>query len=120
MEEMMYEKFNLSKRSTQIARLRSEGGGRILVKRSYELPKKEKKEAKQYDTIYGSIWVDGKRKPIYSYRQIGRGKNKGRYECIYLKKANKFRKIILDWKDITFVPIPFKKGKKNPKLVKRR
>lgn len=92
----------------------------MLIKRTYDLPKKKKIKPKEYDTIYGYIWADGKRKPIYSYRRVTKGKNKDKFECIYLKKANRYRKIILEWKDITFVPIPHTKGKKNPKLVKRR
>lgn len=91
----------------------------MLVKRTYNLPKNNKKEVK-HNTIYGHIWVSGKRKPIYSYRRITKGKDEGLYECIYLKSARRYRKVKVKWEDITFIPVPKERGKKPPKLVKRR
>jgi len=45
------------------------------------------------------VWINGFR-PIYSKREIRRGKNKGRLEITYRANGNKFRKKIIDPSDL--------------------
>ena len=52
---------------------------------------------KYYDT--GEVWIKGKRRPFLSYREIKKGKNKGKIELYLLKN-----KIIVSANDVERYP----------------
>lgn len=89
-----------------------------LVKRDYKLPVGDLSIFKP-DTVYGYAYINGKTKPLYTCREITKGPDKGKFECIYLKKAYKYASVRLAKKQINFLAIPWKKNKKNKKLVSR-
>jgi len=46
------------------------------------------------------VWIEHFQRPIFSKREIRRGRKKGWLEVSYLKKANKYKKIIIHPTDI--------------------
>lgn len=91
-----------------------------LVKREYDLPIGDLDQFKP-DTVYGYAYITNASKPLYSCRKISKGPDKGKYECVYLKKARKFATIRLSAKQIKFLETPWKRNgnKKKGKLVLR-
>lgn len=89
-----------------------------LVKREYDLPVGDLELFKP-DTVYGYARFHGMEKPIYSCREISKGPDKGRFECVYLKKVKKYATVRLSKNQIRFLETPWTKKKKS-KLVKRQ
>lgn len=93
-----------------------------LVKREYDLPIGDL-DTFRPDTVYGYIYINGLKKPIYTCREVSKGPDKGMFECVYLKKARKYVKIRLKGSDIQMLATPWRRNnnhKKESKLVKRR
>lgn len=88
-----------------------------LVKRNYDLPVGDLATFKP-DTVYGYAYIKGKTKPLYSCHKISKGPDKGKYECVYLKKAYKYASVRLTKKQINMLAIPWTRNNKS-KLVKR-
>jgi len=90
-----------------------------LVKRSYDLPIGDIETFKP-DTVYGYAYIKNASKPLYSCRKIGKGPDKGKFECVYLKKAKKYATIRLSRKEISFLSKPWSRNGDKSKLVQRR
>jgi len=89
-----------------------------LVKRSYKLPVSDLATFKP-DTVYGYARIKGNDKPIYSCREISKGPDKGKFECVYLKKAYKYASIRLAKSQVKLSAIPWTRNGVKSKLVKR-
>lgn len=48
----------------------------------------------------GFVWIDVRRRPIYSAREIQRGKNKGKLEVEYRHSASRYKKKIVDKSEV--------------------
>ena len=88
-----------------------------LVKREYDLPVGDLTLFKP-DTVYGYARIKGINKPLYSCREITKGPDKGKFECVYLKKPKKYASVRLAKKEIRILETPWTRKKKS-KLVRR-
>ena len=88
-----------------------------LVKRSIELPKNEVQEFKA-TKVYGFARIKGKVKPIYAYRELTKGPEKGKLVCTYLYRPKKYKTIRLHRSQIDWLDRPFRRN--GHKLVKRK